>query len=351
MHCGKRSDPRRHSPTADPTFKSIHKETKVLKKSNRGIVVATAIALAACFGATAQTFPAKPVKIVVPYPAGGISDVVTRGVSDGLSKRWGQPVVVDNKPGASAIVGTQIVARAEADGYTLLIGDRSYIINPFSYDKLPYDSANDLVPVANVFTASMVIAVPARSPYHSAADLFKAATANPNKVTYGTFGKGSFVHLDTERILKRANATALHVPYKGNADVNAAVIAGDIDFALLPIGLALPLEKSGKIKVIAYMAAKRHPDLPNAPSAAELNLPESSSWSGLFAPGGTPRAVVEKISRDIQQVLAEPAFVEKFGKPLGLEATYLGPQDFVKYLAEDRKTTETIVQTVNIKRE
>lgn len=319
--------------------------------SKRSFAISMVLAFAASFSAMAQTFPTKPVRLVVTYPPGGLVEVVTRAVAEGLSRRWGQPVLIETKPGGSAVIGTQFVVRSEPDGHVLLIGDRVLTINPFTHDKLPYDATRDLVPVANMVTAPMVIAVPPRSPYKSMPDLLKAAAATPNKLTYGSFGKGTMSHIDTELVLKRAGVTAVHIPYKGMADVTNALMGDQIDFGLIAFGTAIQQFKAGKINVLAYLADKRHPEMPNVPSAAELRLPESSSWMGVLAPAGTPSAVVEKISRDLQLVLTDPAFIEKHAKPLGMEVLHLGPQEFARYLAQDRKTTAAIVQTVDVMKE
>lgn len=301
--------------------------------------------------AQGQDFPTKPVRVIVPFPAGGISDAAMRGLGELLSKRWGQPVIVDNRPGASTVIGTQAVVRAEADGYTLLFGDRSVTVNPFLFSNMPYVASRDLAPVAKVLTGSMVVAVPAKSPVNSMQELIAAARAKPNALNYASFGMGSFPHIDTEILLKKAGVTATHVPYKGLAEVMTALQGGDVDFGLAAVGLATPLAKSGKLKVLAYLAPGRYPDLPNVPSATDLGLTTSNSWMGMLAPAGTPPAVVDKISRDIQAVTAEPAFKEKYLKSFGLDVTYLGPQAFLAALAQERDVTGATAKALNVKPE
>ena len=296
----------------------------------------------------AQDFPARPVRLVLPYPAGGLSDVTTRTLAERLSKRWGQPVIVDNKPGATSQIGTQYAVRAEPDGYTLLVAERSANINPFIFANLPYQFARDLQPVAKLFTGSTVIAVPANSPFNSAQALLSAARDKPRTLNYATFGNGSFTHIDTEALLKKHGATAAHVPYKGYSEIFTALQAGDVDFALVSAGQSVPLVKAGRIKVLAYMDDVRHPDLPQVPSAKELNLVNSGSWSGLFAPAKTPAHIVEKISRDVQQVLEDPSLVASYSQ-LGLLVTYMAPQPFASFMNAEREYIGGIVKSLDLK--
>ena len=298
-----------------------------------GLVILLSPALA-----RAQAWPAKPVRVIVPVTAGGLSDVIARAMSAELSKIWGQTVVVENKPGAGHIIATEFVVKSPADGYTVLMTDRAMTANPFLYRKLPYDAAKDLTPVANmILITSVLLANPGFAP-RTLADIVAAAKDKPGTINYGSFGKGTVTHVDMEAFAAKAGIKLVHIPYKGIADVLPALASGQIQIALAGIPPALTLIRSGQLRTVALAGAPRSRLLPDTPTSAEAGFPGllSESWTGFFVPSATPAAVVTKFGADMGRVMDMADFRTKYITGVGLEPYFLGPEKFAEYLRNER---------------
>lgn len=292
---------------------------------NRRILLLLALTL----GATApvhaqQAYPHKPIRMIVPANAGGPSDVVARLVADGLSKSMGQPVVVENKAGAAQTLGTAQVAKAEPDGYTLLFTTSTPIVMaPFTRKNLPYDVRKDLVAVSHVGTTPLVLYANAGVPVKSLKELIDAAKAKPGELSYGSYGNGSSAHLLGEYLSKQVGIKMIHVPYPGVSPQISALVGGQIQFAIADIGVPAPFVKDGKLRPLAVTGSRRSASLPDVPTFAEqgvAGMEPFSPWWGLFAPGGTPKAIVDKLSAETIKIVKSPEFNARFAV-FGAEAT------------------------------
>ena len=318
-------------------------------------LAATAIAILsiAPLTALAQSFPSKPVRIIVSYPPGGPADVLGRPLAEGLQKLWnGTPVLIENRPGANAIIGTDYVAKQPGDGYTLLLAnDPSLSSNQYLYSKLPYDPVKDFVPVAGIASTTLILLVPAAPPIASFQELVSMAKAKPTTLTYGSIGPGSVTHLDAEAMASAAGIKLVHVPYKGTGEVVPALLSGQITMALSAIGPSLGHIRAGRLKVLGIASAQRSAILPDAPTFTEAGLPnfEARSWFALAAPAGTPRAVVEKIAADVRKVVDAADYRDKFIIGMGLDPLPLGPDQFAEYLKQDRAKYAQRVKNANVK--
>lgn len=273
-----------------------------------------------------DTWPSRPVKLVVPFSPGGGTDIVARAIGQKLGTRLGQPVVIDNKPGASTIIGTDTVVKAEPDGHTLLIsGSTSYTVNPALRSKLPYDVATDLAPVAIVAQAPLVLLVNAASPYAKLADLAKAAKAKPGALTYATFGAGSAPHLSGALFAQAIEARLQDVPYRGSAQSMTALLGGEIDMAIDTVATAAPHVRSGKLRPLAIVGGTRSSLLPDVATVTELKLPEATfdAWYAVAAPVRTPAAVLKRLGTELSAVMADPQLQAQM-RAQGMEPVALG---------------------------
>ncbi len=298
----------------------------------------------------ATSFPAKPVRVLLPVPPGGLQDTLARGVTQELSRIWGQSALVENRPGAGGITAAEAVAKSAADGYTLLMADGVPLtITPFVVRKLPYDAVKDFIPVVGLVQASNIVIAPPNAPYNSIPELIATARAKPGSLNYGSFGQGSANHLGTERFAADAGVSFTHIPYKGGVDIMRAIMAGDVQFAMTGLTAALPLIKQGRMKALAWSGKRRLPTLPDVPTISE-GLPgfDSASWFGWFAPAGTPPAVVQKIASDVLKVLATPEVHDKFVHAVGLEPLNLMPDAFAQLISSERVRNEALVKRLGL---
>ncbi len=280
--------------------------------------------------ANAQQYPDRPVKIVVPYTAGGATDAVGRALAQQLSDLWKQPVVVENKAGAGASLGADFVAKSAPDGYTLLFSNSSpFVINPHIYDKLPFDPLKDLEPVALGVHLSPALAVSNKAPGKTLAELLDYARANPDVLTYASPGVGNYTHVALEYLKHLAGVKMVHVPYRGTNQVMPDLLSGRVDMFLVTISVFEQYEKDGKLRVIAAATEKRLPQRPNLPTIGET-VPGYAIdvWFGMAAPAGTPAAILDKINADVRQVLHEKKFNESFIVPQSYQAGNLSRQQF-----------------------
>lgn len=300
------------------------------------------LAIVACFGAaaspaSAQTYPANVVKIVVPQAPGGATDVFARYLGQKLGDRWGQSVVIENRAGAAGIVGTDAVAKAAPDGYTLLFTyEGSQAINQSLYSRVPYDGVKDFATIATVATTPFFLVVGGQSPIKDFPDLIARAKAKPGGVTYATSGSGSINHLLSVSLTAEAGIDMLHVPYKGIAAALGDVMGGTVDNAFASVPSAIGLIRGGKLRAIAVSSAKRVAAMPDVPSIAERGYPKFNinPWWGLLAPAGTAKTIVDKINADVAQILRTPE-AEAFFAKTGAEVLLSSPEAFQKMLEAD----------------
>jgi tripartite-type tricarboxylate transporter receptor subunit TctC len=304
--------------------------------------------------AQAPAYPNKPIRLVVPFPAGGATDIIGRVLAQKLSVSLGQNVVVDNKPGAGGVIGSDFVAKAANDGYTLLLATSStHSIGPVLNPKIPYDANKDFAPIVHIANAPSVLAVSATSPAKSAKDLIETMKANPGKLNYGSSGIGTYPHLAAEMFKWRAgNLFAVHIPYRGTGLVIPDLIAGQIAFLMDSIVSAQSHIKDGRIRALAVSGSTRSTSLPNVPTFAEMGIPNMaiSNWFGVFAPAGTPENIVNRINAEINAISKSSDMVDRLEK-LGAEAVTSTPSQFATTYRTEADNWKAVIQRANIKAE
>lgn len=307
--------------------------------------------LATATAANAQTFPDRPVKVIVPYTAGGGTDTVARAISQRLSEKWGQPVVVENRPGAGTTIGTESVVKSAPDGYTLLFSDSaSFVINPHIYEKLAFDPRKDLEAVALAVHLAPVLAVSNEAPGKTVAELLAAAKANPGKLTYASPGVGSYPHVAMEYLKHLAGVDIQHIPYKGSAAAVTDLIAGRLTMYMVTYSVFEGLEKEGKLRVIGSATEKRLPNRPDLPTIGETVKGYAINvWFGFAAPKGTPVAILDKIHNDISEILKQPDFIERVLKPQTFIAGNLTRGGFAELINSDHEKWNLLVKISNVK--
>jgi tripartite-type tricarboxylate transporter receptor subunit TctC len=311
----------------------------------RTLLLITACVLSA--QAMAQGFPTKPVKLIVPYAAGGPVDGVARGYAERLSKEWNQPVLVDNRAGANEVIAADLVAKSPADGYTILWGaDPTFSTNQFLFKKLPYNPLTDLVPVSRVTFVNMALIVDGRLPVNNMKEFVALIKANPGKYNYGSAGSGSAVHVHFDAFLRQEGLEMTHIAYKGIAPAVQDMLGGQVQAMMAGITAATPYLASGKMKILAINGNKRAKMVPTVPTFTEAGFPniESYFFIGLTVPKGTPKRVVDEIVNANRKVLADPVFVEKTLDPYAFEPQAETPAQFAKFLVTDRVRAEKKVR-------
>ena len=303
--------------------------------------------------AAAQAWPVKPVKIVMPSLTAGSPDRVTRLVADKLSQRWGQPVVVENRPGATTVIGTEYVARQPADGYTLLSTFTSFVQAPALMARVPWDPERDFIPVVQLIRSEVVLLVRSDSPWKTLAEFIAAAKlagAAGAPLNYASFGNASSFHIYGEALKRGAGIDLTHVPYKGEAASITDLIGGQVISSFNSIGTAMPHLKSGRVRPLALVGSVRSKVLPEVPTFGEAGVQrlDTSGWFGMLAPAGTPRAIVEKIAADTALVLAMPEIADNL-RSQGLEPTGLGPEAFTRFIREDLGRWKALAQELGIR--
>jgi tripartite-type tricarboxylate transporter receptor subunit TctC len=295
-------------------------------------------------------YPSKPIRLVVPFAAGGAVDTVGRVVGERLSTQMGQPVIVDNRPGANANIGTENVARSAPDGYSLLVAANGVVTNNTLYPKLSFNGLRDFVAVARLGYAPLVLVVPASAPYKTVPELLAAARAKPGDMSYGSAGNGSSGHLAGALLASVGKFDALHVAYKGGSPALVDLIAGRTSFMLLNPLEVLPHIQSGRLRALAVSGAQRAPMLPNVPTMAEAGLPnfDASVWWTLLAPAGTAPEVVAKLNAETRKALADAGTREKLGA-LGAVITPSSPQEAAAFLKSESAKWEQVIRAADIK--
>lgn len=298
----------------------------------------------------AQPYPARPVRIVVPYPAGGTTDVLTRALGHWLAGEWGQQIIVENRAGAGTQLGAEAVARSGADGYTLLAtAEATFVVNPFLYSKLSYDP-DAFVPVSGLGVSSQVLVAHPSLPARSAQELIALAKAKPGELNYGTFGLGSSSHLNMEVFERIAGIKLTPVHYNGAAPMMTDLIGGHIPMCFVGLTLAVKAIRAGQLKALGVGAVKRHEQLPDVPTIAESGFPgfQAISWFGLFAPGGTPRDIVLKVNADVQAAMSSPQFRQQFLEPSSLEPILATPEQFAQFVRTEASKWKRVIKEAGI---
>ena len=313
--------------------------------------------LAACllpFAASAQgSYPDRPIRLVVPFAPGGVTDTSGRVIAEALSKRLGQQVIVENKAGASGNIGTQGVAAAPPDGYTLVLGfDGTLVINPHVFPSIPFDTVKDLAPVGKIGDADLIIVAHPSFPAKTLRELIDYSKQDPKGVSYGTSGVGGTPHIAGELLAQQTGAKLVHVPYKGGGQAMADALGGQIPLVFTAVAGAQQHVKSGKLAAIAVSSAKRTSALPDVPTFIESGVPDFvvSSWVGILAPAKTPQPIVDRLNRELNAVLATPEMGEQLGK-LGIAATPGTPDAFGAQIRTDLAKYGKVVKAAGIKAE
>ena len=313
-----------------------------------GLLLATTMSLAAW---AQPAFPDRPIRLVVPFAPGGVTDTSGRLVAEALGKRLGQQVVVENKPGASGNIGTQGVATAAPDGYTLVLAfDGTMVINPHVFASIPFDTLKDFAPVGKIGDATLIlVAYPGFAP-KTVKELVAFAQQDPKGVSYGTSGVGGTPHIAGELLAQRTGAKLVHVPYKGGGQAMADALGGNIPLVYTAVAGAVTYVKSGRLVPIAVSSRQRSPSLPDVPTFIESGVPdfEAASWVGILAPAKTPRPIVERLNRELNAVLASPEIVEKLAG-LGIVATPGTPEQFTEVMRTDLAKYGQVVKSAGIK--
>jgi tripartite-type tricarboxylate transporter receptor subunit TctC len=301
---------------------------------------------------SAQTYPNRVVRIVVPFPAGGLNDVVARQLQPHLEKALGQPVIVDNRPGASGILGTDAVAKSPPDGHTLVMVASSHTVTPATNSKLPYNTEQDLASIIMVGKSPLLFVVNARLAAKNLREFIALAKASPGKLNYATPGAASQSHLVTELFNARTGIKMQHIPYRGGAPAMTATIAGDTEFTVISTLLSLPHIQAGTVRALAVGSLTRDPQFPDLPTVAESGAPglEAMQWVGLLAAAGTPKPIVERLNAEINRALRDPDLIGKLATQ-GIKPAGGTPEDFQKVIESEIRQWTEVARAANIKAE
>ena len=314
------------------------------------LVLCTSIALAASAVAQAQDYPSKMVRIVVPFPPGGSTDLLARKLAENLTQSLGQTVLVENRPGAGGTVGSAFVAHAPADGYTLLMGvTGSHAVSFSLYAKPTYDPVKDFAAISMIVSSPLMLVKNSKVPANNVAELVSYAKKNPGKLSFGSPGNGTSMHLTGEMFALATGTQLLHVPYKGSAPALNDLLGGQLDIMFGDLLVVQQFVKSGKIQALAVTSSKRHPMFPDVPTIAESGVPnfEALSWQGLFAPAGTPPAVVTRLNAEVVKVLDRPDMKEFFSSQ-GFIVTPTSPEQFKTFVAAEVTKWAAIVKAAGV---
>ncbi|TFZ04806.1 Bug family tripartite tricarboxylate transporter substrate binding protein [Ramlibacter rhizophilus] len=331
-----------------PTFRR-RVLTRGLLAACAGLIATTGVQGVAF--AQGQDWPSKPIRVVVNFPPGSSPDLLARAIATPLHQALGQPVVVENKAGASGIIGADQVAKATADGHTLLMTAGSVITNnPHLFEKLPYDTAKDLVPVAPAARMTLFLVSRGNLPAGDVKEFLQWVKANPGKVSYGSAGNGTGLHIAGEMLKTQAGVKAVHVPYKGASPALQDLLAGQIDYYFDP-GIALPHVKAGKLKMLATASPKRSPHYPDVPTLHEVGLKgfDAGTTHGFYAPAGTPAPVVERLNREINRIVATSPEVQAQMANMAAEATPMSPKEFDAVMQDDSRRYAEIIKSQGIR--
>jgi len=300
--------------------------------------------------ATAQSYPNKPVQVIISFTPGSATDIVGRIVTAKLAEYWGQPVVPENRSGAGGAIGSAVVARAAADGYTLLINSNAHAVNPAIYAKMPYETTKDFTDIAPLAEQPNVLVVGAGSPYKSLKDLVAYGKANPGKLNFGHAGVGSGTHLNTIKLITAAGIDVTQVPFKGTPEVVQAILSGSVDCYWVPISAGVSNIKAGKLRALATSTARRSPLMPELPTTAEAGVKgaDFGLWFGLWGPAGMPADVVNKISADVRRALADAEVRQRLINT-GSAPMDMAPAEFAKFVRSEIEDSKKTAAAAGIK--
>ncbi len=319
-----------------------------------GTILAAGVSLLAAIGisnAAAQPYPSRPVKLIVPFPPGGVTDIVGRIMAQKLSEGLGQQVFIENRAGAGGTLGADAAAKSPADGYTLFFGTTGTLASaPSLQPNLPYDPGKSFAPISQLTDSPFVVIVNASVPAKSLKELIELARSKPGKLTYGTPGTGHVLHIAGEMFKISAGVDLFHVPYKGTGPAMTDLVAGRIDIMFDPIAIHLPHIRSGKLRALAVASSRRIAQVPEIPTTAEAGLPgyEMGAWFGLLAPQGTPNEIVRRLNAEVLKALAIPEVIEVFTKQ-GLQPSGNSPEQFAALIADDTAKWTRAVKAAGIK--
>jgi tripartite-type tricarboxylate transporter receptor subunit TctC len=311
--------------------------------------IAAAAMCAACGMASAQSWPQKPIKVIIPFTPGSATDIIGRVITEKLSQQLGQPVVVENRPGAGGTIGGAIVAKSEPDGYTLFVHSSSYTITPSTYKDLPYDTLRDLTGITPLALLPNVLVIAPSKGIRSVKELVAAAKANPGSLNSASVSTGSATHLNAERFRLSAGIETVNIPFKGSPEALTEIVTGRVDYYFCPVIAVLPLLKDGKLVALAAGSSKRSTALPDLPTTIEAGIPNSdyNFWVGMFAPAKTPREVIQRLYQEVVKALQSPEVREKMAR-LGAEPMDYNPEQFNAYIRDEIVSNAALVKAARI---
>jgi tripartite-type tricarboxylate transporter receptor subunit TctC len=321
-----------------------------IKKALGTVLLSSFALLAGASGAlAADAYPARPIRLIIPFPPGGSNDVVGRVIASQLSERLGQQVVVDNRGGAGGVIGTDMAAKADPDGYTLLFISSAFSASASLY-KLPYDAAKAFTPVAMIAAGPNVLAVNPKLPVNSVKDLIALAKSKPGALNYASAGIGSFQHLGSALFVSMAGTDIVNVPFKGGGPAMMDVVAGNTQVMFSSLVQALPLIKSGKLKALGVGGLKRSPTLPDVPTIAEAGVPgyEAVNWWGMVVPAGTPQPVIDRLRKELAAIQKSPEMQKRF-EAEAVEAVQMTQAEFTRYIEQENLKWARVVKEAGIK--
>ena len=310
------------------------------------------VALASLCAATALAqngYPNKPIRVIVPFAAGSTTDIIARAITDKMSTSLGQPVVIDNRGGASGTIGQQMVATAAPDGYTIMIHSSSHTVSPSTFAKLPFDTVHDFAGITPISSLPNALVISPSKNIKTLQELLAAARAKPGSINYASAGQGSVTHLNAEKFRVAAKIEATNIPFKGSGEAVTEVMAGRVDYYFSPIAPVIGQIKDGQLLALAVGSPQRASALPNVPTTSEAGVPgsEFNFWIGMMAPAKTPRDVVNRLHDEVQKALASPEVKERFAK-LGADAWTLKPEQFDAYIQEEIKSNAVLVKAAGL---
>ena len=310
----------------------------------------TVFAIAACLPATAQqAYPNKPIRVIVPFAAGSTTDIIARAITDKMSQSLGQPIVVDNRGGASGTIGQAAVASAAPDGYTIMIHSSSHTVSPSTFAKLPFDTTTDFAGITPISSTPNVLVIAPSKNIKTLPALLAYAKANPGKMNFASAGQGSATHLNAEKFKMAAKIDAVNIPFKGSAEAVSEVLSGRVDYYFSPIAPVIGQIRGGTLLALAVGSPRRASALPDVPPTTEAGVPgsEFNFWIGMMAPAKTPRDIVNRLHDEVVKALANPDVKERF-LGLGADAWTLSPEQFDAYIKEEIKTNAVLVKAAGL---
>jgi tripartite-type tricarboxylate transporter receptor subunit TctC len=324
---------------------------KTIQKLTAALLSSLALAVASTSAAAASDYPSRPIRLISPYAAGGLTDELARMLSKRLSERLGQPVVVDNRAGAGGVIGVEAAAKAAPDGYTIvLVGQGLASVNASLYKNLPYDTVRDFAPVTMIATFPMVFVSKPDAPPASIAELIAMAKARPGTLNYGSAGNASTAHLMTELFKEQVGIDITHIPYRGESQAFTELMGGRLSGMFATLGGTLPLVQSGKLRALAIATKERSKLLPNVPTVSEAGVPgfEVVGWYGVLAPAQTPKPILERLNKEFTEMAREPEFREQMTSR-GLDAVGSSPEELGKMIASETERWRAVVHKANIR--